>query len=82
MYMIKYNGKNGFPCFMCNLFKKILINMGIGLCNRVPDNIINLNKYKTFKIKWISSMMNHVFYSIDEFISYGWDNMQEKDRYI
>jgi hypothetical protein len=62
-------------------FKKIVINMGIGLCNRVLDNINNLNKYKTFKIKWISSMMNHVFYTIDEFVSYGWDDMQEKDSY-
>ena len=44
--------------------------MGIGLYNRVPDNINNSNKHKTFKIKLISSMMNHVFYSIYEFISY------------
>ena len=28
--------------------KKIVINMGIGLYNTVPDNINNLNKYKAF----------------------------------
>jgi hypothetical protein len=55
--------------------------MGIGLSNRVPDNINNLNKYKTFKIKLIFLMNNHAFYSIDEFMSYGWDDMQEKDSY-
>ena len=57
---------------MCNinLFKKNVLNMGIGLCNRVPNNINNLNKYKTFKVKLIYSMTNHAFYSIDAFISY------------
>jgi hypothetical protein len=55
--------------------------MGIRLYNKVAVNIKKLNKYKLFKRKLKSLVMNHAFYSIDEFLSYQLDDMQEKDIY-
>jgi hypothetical protein len=48
--------------------KKSVINMGIQLHNKVPVNIKKLNKYKPLKTKLKSFLINHAFYSIDEFL--------------
>ena len=55
--------------------------MGIRLYNKVAVNIKKSNKYKRFKRKLKTLVMNHAFCSIDEFLCYRLDDMQEKDIY-
>jgi hypothetical protein len=63
------------------LFKKGVINMEIQLYNKVPVNIKQLNKYKPLTTKFKHFLMNHAFYSINEFFCYRLNVMQEKDSY-
>ena len=53
-----------------------MIDMGIWLCNKVPVNIKQLNKYKPFKRKSQCFLTNHAFYSIDKFLSQWLDEMR------
>jgi hypothetical protein len=46
------------------------VNMGIRLYNNVPDLIKKLEKNKLFKRETRSFLLQHAFYSVDEFISY------------
>jgi hypothetical protein len=64
-----------------NLFKESVINMGIQLHNKVPVNIQKLNMYTPFKRKLKYFLMNQTFQSIDEFLSYWLDDMQEQKSY-
>ena len=50
--------------------KKSVINMEIQLYSKVPVNIKQLNKYKPLTTEFKYFLMNHVFYSINEFLSY------------
>jgi hypothetical protein len=62
------------PC-NTNLFKRSVINMGIQLYNKVTVNT-KLNEYESFKRELKSFLMNHAFYSIDEFLCYWLHNLQ------
>jgi hypothetical protein len=53
-----------------DLFKKSVVNMGIRLYNKVPDYIKDLEKYIYFLKECRSFLLQHTFYSVDEFISY------------
>jgi len=47
-----------------NLLEKCVTNMGIQLYNKMPVSKMTLNKYKIFKRKLQSSLINHAFYSV------------------
>ena len=49
---------------------KNVINMGIRLYNKVPINIKNLEEYKPYKREPKSLLINHTFYSVEEFLCY------------
>ena len=54
-----------------NLYKKkSVINMGIRLYNKVPIHIKKLEEYKSYKRELKSFLINHAFYSIEEFLCY------------
>jgi hypothetical protein len=55
------------PC-NTNLYKKSVINMGIRLYNKVPNNIQKIEDYKPCKIKLKAFLTEHAFYSLDEFL--------------
>jgi hypothetical protein len=44
--------------------------MGIRLCNKVPINIKKLEEYKPYKRELKSFLIDHVFYSVEEFLCY------------
>jgi hypothetical protein len=54
-----------------DLFKKSVVNTGIKLYNKVPDNIKHLENCNRFKKELRSFLLKHAFYSVDEFISNG-----------
>jgi hypothetical protein len=56
----------------CNtdLFRRSAVNTRIRLCNKVPDHIHKLEKNKLFERELRSFLLQHAFYSVDEFISY------------
>jgi hypothetical protein len=56
----------------CNivLFKKIMMNMGITLYSKVPDQIKQKDNFNSFKKGLRSFLLKHSFYSIDEFMSF------------
>ena len=54
------------PC-NTNLHKKSVINMEILLYNKVPKNIQKVEEYKPYKRKLKAFLIEHVFYSLDEF---------------
>jgi hypothetical protein len=56
----------------CNtvLLKKSVINMGIGLYNKVPDQIKLRGNFHLFKKDLKSFLLNHSFSSVEEFISF------------
>jgi len=56
------------PC-NTNLFKKIQLIWEFG-CNRVPINIKKLEEYKPYKRELKSFLIDHAFYSVDEFLCY------------
>jgi hypothetical protein len=55
------------PC-NTNLYKNSVINMGIRLHNKVPKNIRKVEEYKPYKRKLKSFLIEHAFYSPDEFL--------------
>jgi len=58
------------PC-NTNLYKKSVINMGIRLYNKVPNNIKKVEEYKPYERKLKSFPTEHAFYSLDEFLMSG-----------
>jgi hypothetical protein len=56
----------------CNtvLFKKTVINMGISLYNKVPDQIKLREYFNLFKKDIKSFLLNHSLYSVEEFMSF------------
>jgi len=44
--------------------------MGIWLYNKVPKNIEKFEEYKPYKRKLKTFLIEHVFYSLDEILSY------------
>jgi len=53
----------------CNtsLFKKSVINMGIKLYNKMPSKIKQLESYRDFKQRIKLYLLDHPFYSLNEF---------------
>ena len=54
------------PC-NTNLYKKSVINMGIRLHNKVPNNIKKLEEYKPYKTELKYFPIEHAFFSLEEF---------------
>jgi hypothetical protein len=56
----------------CNtvLFKRSVINMGISLYNKVPNQIKLRKNFNSFRKELKSFLLKYSFYSIDEFMSY------------
>jgi hypothetical protein len=52
------------------LFKKNVMNMGISLYNKVPDQIKQKDNFNSFKKGVRSFVLKHSFYSVDEFMSF------------
>ena len=52
---------------------KIVINMGIQFYNKVPININKLEEYKPYKRELKSFVIDHAFYSVEEFLCYWFD---------
>jgi hypothetical protein len=50
-----------------NLYKKSVINMGIRLHNKVPNNIKKLEEYKPYKREMKSFLIEHASFSLKEF---------------
>jgi len=50
-----------------------VINMGIWLYNKVPINIKKLDEYKNYKRELKSFLIDHAFYSVEEFLCYWLD---------
>jgi hypothetical protein len=56
----------------CNrvLFRKSVVNMGIRLYNKVPDHVQMGDNFKSFKRYLKSFLLQHSFYSVDEFMKF------------
>jgi len=52
-----------------NLYIKSVINMGIRLHNKVPNNIRKLEENKPYKRELKSFLIEHTFYSLEEYMS-------------
>jgi hypothetical protein len=52
------------------VLKKSVMNMGISLYNKVPDQIKQKDNFNSFKKGLRSFLLKHSFYSVDEFISF------------
>jgi hypothetical protein len=50
------------------LFKRSVVNMGIELYSKVPNQIKDMEGFLTFKKELKSFLLNHSFYSINSFI--------------
>ena len=57
------------PCKI-NLQKKSVINMGIRLYNKLPKNIQQEERYKSYKRKMKGFLIDNAFYSLDEYLNY------------
>jgi len=53
-----------------NLYKKSVINMGIRLYKKIPIHIMKLEEYISYKRKLKSFLIDHAFYSVEEFLCY------------
>jgi hypothetical protein len=47
--------------------------MGIWLYNKVPINIKKLKEYKLYKRELKYFLIDHAFYSVEEFLCYWYD---------
>ena len=50
------------------MYQKSVINMGIKLFNKLPMQIKQLDKYKSFK-KEVKTFVHNAFYIIEEFFA-------------
>jgi hypothetical protein len=48
----------------------LAVNMGIRLCDKVPDHIKIRDNFKSFKRDLKSFLLQHSFYSVDEFMEF------------
>ena len=51
--------------------KKSVINLGTKLYNKLPNNIKNLVNPKPFKNQLKEFLLQHTFYSVDEYLTYN-----------
>jgi hypothetical protein len=54
-----------------SLFKRSVIKRGIELYSKVPNKIKNMDIFQIFKRELKSFLLNHRFYTIDEFIGFN-----------
>jgi hypothetical protein len=52
------------------LFKNTSANVGIKLYNKLPNTIQKLEKIGDFKKRLMYLLLQHTFYSVDEYMSY------------
>ena len=52
-----------------NVYRTSVINMGTKIYNKLPDYIKEIDSYKSFRIKLKSFLLQHTFYSVEEFLS-------------
>jgi hypothetical protein len=52
------------------LFKNNVANMGIKLYNKLPNKVKKLEKLQKFQRKLKYFLLQHIFYSVDEYMSY------------
>jgi hypothetical protein len=57
-------------CTPSNTTNTSVINMGIRLYNRVPINTKKMEEYRPYKRKFKSFLIDHAFYSEEEFLCY------------
>jgi hypothetical protein len=50
--------------------KKMVANVGIKLYNKLPIKVKKLEKFQEFKRKLKYFLLQHIFYSVDEYMSY------------
>ena len=50
-------------------FKNNVANMGIKLHNKLPNKVKKLEKLQKFKRKLKYFLLQHIFYSVDEYMS-------------
>ena len=64
--------KSDFHTQYCrtNLYKSSYENAGIKLLNKLPDTIKRIKKPREFKRRLQHFLMQHVFYSVDEYMSF------------
>jgi hypothetical protein len=55
--------------YKADLYKRSVINMGSKLYNKLPDNIKEIESYKTFRKQLKSFLLRHAFYSVEEFVA-------------
>ena len=53
------------------LFQKSVVNMGLKLYNKVPENVNKLNYFKLFKKELKSVLLSHFFYSVAKFLQFS-----------
>jgi hypothetical protein len=53
-----------------NLFKNNVANMGIKLYNKLPKKSKEIRKLQKFKRKLKYFLLQNIFYSVDEYMSY------------
>jgi len=51
------------------LFKNISANLGTKLCNKLPNKIKRLKKIQELKRRLKYFLLQHIFYSVDEYMS-------------
>jgi hypothetical protein len=51
-----------------NVFKNGVMNMGIRLCNKIPNKIKEVRKMRQFKRVFRSYLVQHVFYLVEEYM--------------
>jgi len=51
------------------IYQKSVINMGIKLFNKLPMQINQLDKYKSFKKEVKTFLVHNAFYTIEEFFA-------------
>ena len=57
--------------FRTTLFRNCVANMGIKLYDKVSHEVKKLEKIQEFQRKLKYFLLQHIFYSVDEYMSYG-----------
>ena len=52
-----------------DFYKRSVVDMGYKLYNKLPDYIIEIESYKTFRKELKSFLLRHTFYSVEEFVA-------------
>jgi hypothetical protein len=55
--------------YKADLYKRIVVNMGSKLYNKLPDYVKEIKSYKTFRKELKSFLLQHTFYSAEQFVA-------------